>query len=168
MLILISMVIPTMGFIAAGSVDPRMHRTRHCEIIAGSSPPEERCGEPNAIVADHGYPKSAVLMSCSLVLAEGLILSLILTGFRFSIGWRALLAGVAAGIPAAEMRSATLGLPPWYGYVTYHFLWLAEAPQTAARPEARTVRAPAATALAAAPRPATQPLEVLVAGTRPA
>jgi hypothetical protein len=123
-LIIVSMVIPTVGFIAAGSVDPRVHPARDCEIVAGGPSPEMRCGEPFAIVADHSYPTPAVLMSGGLVLAEGLILSLILTVVRSSIAWRALLAAVAAGIPAAEMRSATLGLPPWYGYATYHLLWL--------------------------------------------
>ena len=107
MLIIISMVIPTIGFIAAGSVDPRMHMERRFTIVA-----------------DHPYPLPAVLVSCGLVLAEGLVLALILMRARPSLAWRALLAGLAAGILATEMRSATLGLPSWYGYVTYHFLWL--------------------------------------------
>jgi hypothetical protein len=123
-LIIVSMAIPTVGFIMAGSVDPRMHRERYCEIIAEGPPHEMRCYEPYTIVADHAYPTPAVLMSCGLVLAEGVILALIVMRLRASMASRALLGAGAVGIPAAEMHSATLGLPSWCGYVTYHFYWL--------------------------------------------
>lgn len=123
-LIIVAMVIPTVGFIAAGSVDPRMHRERHCEIVAEGNPPLWECGEPYALIADHPYPIRAVVGSCGLVLAEGLLVSLIWMRTGSHVAWGALLAGVAAGILAVQMRAATLGLPSWYGYVTYHYLWL--------------------------------------------
>jgi hypothetical protein len=111
-LIILSMAIPTVLFIVAGSVVPGAHREGF------------GLGEPFAIVADHPYPTTAVVTSCALVVAECLSLLLILMRLSFALLWRALLGCFAVGIPLAKLWSAKHGLPPWRGYVTYHLLWL--------------------------------------------
>jgi hypothetical protein len=109
-LIILSMVIPTILFIVAGSVIPGSHR--------------DNFGHGDTLLPNHPYPTTVVATSCALVLAEALSLLLILMRLNFSMGWRALLGCFAVGIPAAKLWPARHGLPHWYGYLTYHLLWL--------------------------------------------
>ena len=120
-MVIVAMALSAVRFILAGSVDPRVHRERIPHVRANG---EVELGEPICLSAVAAYPVFAVTMSCSLVLAEGMVLWQLLTRLKTSMVVRALASCLAAGGFAAEIKLAELGIGNPPGYVTYHSLWL--------------------------------------------
>jgi hypothetical protein len=68
------------------------------------------------------YPTSAVVMSCSLVMLEALVLWLVMNRGRAPELWKRALVCVALTLPAALFGGGTsMHAPPYYNL---HFLWL--------------------------------------------
>jgi hypothetical protein len=101
------MAISTGGFILAGSVDPRVQLVR-TPLAYDAAGRITALSAPCTLLPVAPYPTFGVVMSCSLVLVEAMMLWQLLTRPKVSMVFRALAGCLAAGLFVVEIQPVEL------------------------------------------------------------